>query len=184
MTATTRPASSRSMWAILALVLLADALDVIDATVTTIAAPTIAEELHGGPGLIKWLATAYMLAMGALLVVGGRLGDRYGQRRLFLIGMTGFTVASAVAGLSPDPASLSPWPSPSPAQRPVCASDTPASHTPPSSTSAAATTPPATAHHARPGLVHTQSPCQQLDRRSHREQVLHEEVRCTQRISM
>lgn len=112
MTATTttttqaRPASSRLMWAVLALVLLADALDVLDATVTNIAAPTIAEELHGGQGLIKWLGTAYMLAMGVLLVVGGRLGDRYGQRRLFLIGMAGFTVASAVAGLSPDPASL------------------------------------------------------------------------------
>src|SRR3954447_10502373 len=90
-TVTTR-SSSRMMWAILALVLLADALDVIDATVTNIAAPTIAEELHGGQGLIKWLGTAYMLAMGVLLMVGGRLGDKYGQRRLFLIGMAGFTV--------------------------------------------------------------------------------------------
>jgi hypothetical protein len=106
MTTTTRPTSSRLMWAILALVLLADALDVIDATVTNIAAPTIAKQLHGGQGLIKWLGTAYMLAMGVLLMVGGRLGDKYGQRRLFLIGMAGFTVASAVAGLSPDPALL------------------------------------------------------------------------------
>ncbi|MGI5201489.1 MFS transporter [Spirillospora sp. CA-108201] len=102
----TRPASSRSMWAILALVLLADALDVIDATVTSIAAPAIAGDLHGGQGLITWLGTAYMLAMGVLLMVGGRLGDRYGQRRLFLVGMAGFTVASASAGLSPDPALL------------------------------------------------------------------------------
>jgi MFS family permease len=47
-----------------------------------------------------------MLAMGVLLVVGGRLGDKYGQRRLFLIGMGGFTLASAVAGFSPDPALL------------------------------------------------------------------------------
>ncbi|MDL4815057.1 MFS transporter [Actinomadura opuntiae] len=105
-TTTARPRSSRLMWAILALVLLADALDVIDATVTNIAAPTIATELHGGQGLIKWLGTAYMLAMGVLLMVGGRLGDKYGQRRLFLVGMAGFTVASAVAGLSPDPALL------------------------------------------------------------------------------
>ncbi|MET9243283.1 MFS transporter [Nonomuraea sp. NPDC003709] len=104
-TVTTRR-SSRLMWAILGLVLLADALDVIDATVTNIAAPTIARELHGGESLIKWLGTAYMLAMGVLLVVGGRLGDKFGQRRLFLIGMSGFTLASAVAGLSPDPALL------------------------------------------------------------------------------
>ncbi|WP_331773621.1 MFS transporter (plasmid) [Embleya sp. NBC_00888] len=94
------------MWAILGLVLLADALDVIDATITNIAAPTIAGELGGGESLIKWLGPAYMLAMGVLLVVGGRLGDKFGQRRLFLIGIGGFTLASAVAGFSPDPALL------------------------------------------------------------------------------
>ena len=98
--------SSRLMWAILGLVLLADAVDVIDATVTNIAAPTIASELNGGESLIKWLGPAYMLAMGVLLLVGGRLGDKFGQRRLFLIGMGGFTVASAVAGFSPDPTLL------------------------------------------------------------------------------
>jgi EmrB/QacA subfamily drug resistance transporter len=98
--------SGRLTWAILGLVLLADALDVIDATVTNIAAPTIARELNGGESLIKWLGPAYMLAMGVLLVVGGRLGDKFGQRRLFLIGMGGFTVASAVAGFSPAPALL------------------------------------------------------------------------------
>jgi EmrB/QacA subfamily drug resistance transporter len=102
-TVTTTRRSNRSAWAILGLVLLAEAIDVIDATVTNIAAPTIARELHGGETLIKWLGPAYMLAMGVLLVVGGRLGDKFGQRRLFLIGMGGFTLASAVAGFSPDP---------------------------------------------------------------------------------
>ncbi|MEV4313457.1 MFS transporter [Actinocrispum sp. NPDC049592] len=108
MTTLTEPArrSGRLMWAILGLVLLADALDVIDATVTNIAAPTIAGELNGGESLIKWLGPAYMLAMGVLLVVGGRLGDKFGQRRLFLIGMGGFTVASAVAGFASSPALL------------------------------------------------------------------------------
>lgn len=98
--------SSRLTWAILGLVLLADALDVIDGTVTNIAAPTIAADLNGGVSLIKWLGPAYMLAMGVLLLIGGRLGDKFGQRRLFLIGMGGFTLASAVAGFSPDPALL------------------------------------------------------------------------------
>ena len=101
-TTTTRAGlSTRAMWSILALVLLADGLDMIDSTVTNIAAPTIAQDLQGGESLIKWLGTAYMLAMGVLLVVGGRLGDKFGQRRLFLVGMTGFTVASAVAGFWP-----------------------------------------------------------------------------------
>jgi EmrB/QacA subfamily drug resistance transporter len=104
--AATTPHSSRLTWAILALVLLADALDVIDGTVTNIAAPTIARDLHGGVSLIKWLGPAYMLAMGVLLLLGGRLGDKFGQRRLFLVGLGGFTLASAIAGFSPDPALL------------------------------------------------------------------------------
>jgi EmrB/QacA subfamily drug resistance transporter len=104
-TVTTR-SSGRRMWAILGLVLLADALDVIDGTITNIAAPTIARDLNGGESLIKWLGPAYMLAMGVLLLVGGRLGDKFGQRRLFLIGIGGFTLASAVAGFAPDPALL------------------------------------------------------------------------------
>lgn len=91
------------MWAILGLVLLVDALDVIDGTITNIAAPTIAADLHGGVSLIKWLGPAYMLAMGVLLLVGGRLGDKFGQRKLFLIGIGGFTLASALAGFASDP---------------------------------------------------------------------------------
>lgn len=91
---------------ILALVLLADALDMIDATVTNIAAPTIVGDIGGGDALVKWLTAAYALAMGVLLVLGGRLGDRFGQRRLFLVGMAGFTVASALCGVASDPALL------------------------------------------------------------------------------
>ncbi|MYW68076.1 MFS transporter [Streptomyces sp. SID8379] len=98
--------SKAAFWTVLALVLLADALDMIDSTVTNIAAPTIVADIGGGESLIKWLGSAYALAMGVLLVIGGRLGDKFGQRRLFLIGMTGFTLASAVCGLSPDPALL------------------------------------------------------------------------------
>ncbi len=86
--------------------LLADALDMIDATVTNIAAPTIVRDIGGGDALIKWLTSAYAVSLGVLLVVGGRLGDRYGQRRLFLIGMAGFTAASAACGLAMAPALL------------------------------------------------------------------------------
>ena len=71
--------------AILAVVLIADVLDLMDATITNIAAPSIVREIGGGEALIKWLGASYALAMGVLLVVGGRLGDRYGKRRLFLI---------------------------------------------------------------------------------------------------
>jgi MFS family permease len=63
-------------------------------------------DIGGGSALVKWLGASYALAMGTLLVVGGRLGDRYGQRRIFLIGMTGFTLASAVCGLALNPVML------------------------------------------------------------------------------
>src|ERR1017187_2989041 len=91
---------------ILAIVLIADVLDLMDSTITNIAAPTIVRDIGGGDSLIKWLGASYAQAMGVLLVVGGRLGDRYGKRRMFLIGIAGFTVASVVCGLSVDPAML------------------------------------------------------------------------------
>jgi EmrB/QacA subfamily drug resistance transporter len=97
---------TRTMWLILIAVVMADALDLMDATLTMIAAPTIAANLGGGALLIKWLGSAYALALGSLLVVGGRLGDRFGQRRTFLIGIAGFTLASALCGLAPTSAVL------------------------------------------------------------------------------
>ena len=91
---------------ILAIVLIADVLDLMDSTITNIAAPTIVRDIGGGESLIKWLGASYALAMGVLLVVGGRLGDRYGKRRMFLAGIAGFTLASLWCGLSVDPAML------------------------------------------------------------------------------
>src|ERR1700722_16212143 len=87
-------------WAVLAIVLIADIMDLLDSTITTIAAPTISARLHGGPELIKWLGASYALSLGVLLVTGGRLGDRYGRRRTFLIGIAGFTAASLACGLA------------------------------------------------------------------------------------
>src|SRR5262245_7213276 len=98
--------SATLMWSMLIVVLIADLLDLLDATITNIAAPTIVADIGGGSALVKWLGASYALAMGALLVVGGRLGDKYGQRRIFLIGMTGFTLASAACGLALDPVTL------------------------------------------------------------------------------
>src|SRR5215470_4197932 len=59
------------LWALLAVVLIADVLDLMDATITNIAAPTIVREIGGGEALIKWLGASYALALGVLLVVGG-----------------------------------------------------------------------------------------------------------------
>jgi EmrB/QacA subfamily drug resistance transporter len=93
-------------WAILAVILAAEIVDLLDSTITNIAAPTITEALHGGDSLVQWLGTSYALALGVLLVVGGRLGDRFGRRRLFLIGIAGFTLASVACGLAFDPTSI------------------------------------------------------------------------------
>lgn len=98
--------SNRTLWLTLLVVLLADALDLIDATVTNVAAPSVVRDLGGGATLVTWLGAAYSLALGSLLVLGGRLGDRYGQRRTMLIGMGGFVAASALAGAAADPVML------------------------------------------------------------------------------
>ena len=109
--ASSKPADEASRlpaaaWLVLGIVLVADIMDLLDATITTIAAPTISSSLHGGPGLIKWLGASYALALGVLLVTGGRLGDKYGRRRTFLIGIAGFTAASLACGLAWDPPSI------------------------------------------------------------------------------
>jgi EmrB/QacA subfamily drug resistance transporter len=96
----------RAAWAVLAVVLIADVMDLLDSTITVIAAPTISAGLPGGPELITWLGASYALSLGVLLVTGGRLGDRYGRRRTFLIGIAGFTAASLACGLAWDPASI------------------------------------------------------------------------------
>lgn len=89
--------------AILAIVILASMLDLMDSQITNIAAPSIARDLGGGQALIKWLGASYQLAIGTFLVVGGRLGDRHGKRRLYLAGIAGFTAASLMCGLATGP---------------------------------------------------------------------------------
>lgn len=91
------------MWAALAVIIVADVLDLLDSTITNLAAPSIVRDLGGGAGLIEWLGASYSLALGALLILGGRLGDRFGKRRTFLLGIAGFTVASIACGLAPSP---------------------------------------------------------------------------------
>ena len=100
------PLTMRAMWAVLAVVIIADVMDLLDATITNIAAPTIVHKLGGGEMLVKWLGSSYALALGLLLVLGGRLGDRFGQRCVFLVGIAGFTLASLACGLSTGPAML------------------------------------------------------------------------------
>ena len=93
-------------WAILGIVLVAEIMDLIDGTIVNVAAPSIRRDLGGGATTLQWLGAAYTLAFAVLLITGARLGDLVGRRRLFAIGVVGFTVASAACAAAPSAALL------------------------------------------------------------------------------
>jgi EmrB/QacA subfamily drug resistance transporter len=96
----------RWRWVALAVILAAEVMDLLDALVTTIAAPSIRTDLGGSLTLVQWLGAAYTLAMALGLLTGGRLGDIFGRRRMFLVGAAGFTAASTLCGLAVSPGML------------------------------------------------------------------------------
>ena len=85
-------------WWILAILAIAQLMVVLDSTVVNIALPTAQNALHFSDGDRQWIVTAYSLAFGSLLLIGGRLADLIGRKRVFLIGLGGFAVASAIGG--------------------------------------------------------------------------------------
>ncbi|UAJ78467.1 DHA2 family efflux MFS transporter permease subunit [Leifsonia sp. ZF2019] len=91
--------SSHPWWALTVLAL-AQFLVVLDASIVNIALPSVGSALHLDTAALAWVVTAYVLPFGGLLLLGGRLADRFGHRRIFLVGVTGFAVASLLAGLS------------------------------------------------------------------------------------
>jgi len=78
----------------------------VDASVVNVALPAIQRDLGGGLALQQWVADAYLLTLGSLLLVGGSLGDLFGPRRLFLIGIVGFGVVSTLCAIAPDGTTL------------------------------------------------------------------------------
>ena len=85
----------------LAVVFIADVMDVIDSTIANLAGPSIRADLGGSETTLQWVLTAYTAAFAIGLITSGRLGDLLGRRRLFLLGMAGFTAASLACGLAP-----------------------------------------------------------------------------------
>jgi EmrB/QacA subfamily drug resistance transporter len=83
-------------------VLAANTMDLLDATIVNVAGPSIRRELGGSESSIQWLSAAYTLAFAVLLIAGARLGDIFGRRRMFLLGLAGFTLSSAACALGPD----------------------------------------------------------------------------------
>src|SRR4051812_3945655 len=90
----------------IAIVLVAQLMLVLDATVVNVALPRIDSDLSFGPASLSWILNAYTLAFGGLLLLGGRLGDVFGRLRTFEIGLAVFTLASALGGLAQTPGQL------------------------------------------------------------------------------
>ena len=91
---------SRTRWLALYVLCLGDLMIVLDSTIVNVALPSIREDLGFSQTSLAWVVNAYLLTFGGFLLLGGRLGDIYGHRRLFLIGISLFTVASVACGVS------------------------------------------------------------------------------------
>jgi MFS family permease len=85
-------------WIALLVLSLAQLMVILDSTIVNIALPTAQRDLGFSNADRQWVVTGYALAFGSLLLLGGRLSDLFGRERLFLIGVVGFAVASAVGG--------------------------------------------------------------------------------------
>ena len=87
-------------WVITAAVL-GSGVAFLDGTVVNVALPAIARDFHASLADLQWVVTAYLLTLGSLMVIGGSLGDLFGRRRVFLIGLVGFGLTSLASGLAP-----------------------------------------------------------------------------------
>jgi EmrB/QacA subfamily drug resistance transporter len=96
----------RRRWFALAIVMTAAFMDLVDVTIVNIAIPSIQADAGASFSQIQWITAGYALAFAAGLITGGRLGDIHGRKRLFLIGIGGFTVASALCGFAANPEML------------------------------------------------------------------------------
>src|SRR6266480_1309226 len=91
---------ARTRWLALYVLCLASLMIVLDVTIVGVALPSIKDDLGFSDTSLAWVVNAYLLTYGGFLLLGGRLGDLYGHRRLFLFGIALFTVASLACGLS------------------------------------------------------------------------------------
>src|ERR1051325_8735753 len=87
-------------WLVLVLICLAQFMVVLDATIVNVALPSIQDDLHLSDGGLQWVVNAYTLVFGGFLLLGGRLADLLGRRRIFIYGMWLFALASLAGGLA------------------------------------------------------------------------------------
>lgn len=95
--------STRSAWLGFSAVLGSATMNLLDSTVVGVAAPVIRDELGGSYATMQWTTAGYTLALSVLLIVGGRLGDMFGRKRMMIVGIVGFTAASLLCALAWSP---------------------------------------------------------------------------------
>src|ERR1700735_2046343 len=88
-------------WLVLCVVLMGTFMAILDVAIVNVAIPSIRADLHASFGEIEFVVSAYTLTYACLLVTGGRLGDNYGRKLLFIVGLVVFGLASAACGLAP-----------------------------------------------------------------------------------
>ena len=88
-------------WWILAIMLTAEIMDLLDSTIVNVAGPSLKRDLGATPSQLQWIIGGYALALGSGLVLGGRLGDRFGRRQMFLFGVVAFTISSLLCAIAP-----------------------------------------------------------------------------------
>jgi EmrB/QacA subfamily drug resistance transporter len=96
----------RTLWVGLVALLAAEAMNLLDATVVQVIGPTMHAEFGGPAATVQWFSAAYTLPFALLLISGGRLGDAFGRRRVFLIGVSVFALASVACAVAPSPGLL------------------------------------------------------------------------------
>src|SRR3984885_15982398 len=89
-------------WAVLIVVSLGFFMTLLDLTIVNVAIPNMIERLHASLDDVLWVINAYALVLAVLLITAGRLGDLFGQRKMFFTGVVVFTLASAACGLAPN----------------------------------------------------------------------------------
>jgi len=89
-------------WLILGIVLAAEIMDLLDSTIVNVAGPSLKNELDASPSALQWVIGGYTLSLGAGLVLGGRLADRYSRRNIFLVGLVFFTATSLLCATAPN----------------------------------------------------------------------------------
>lgn len=99
---TSETSVNKHRWLILGIVLAAEIMDLLDSTIVNVAGPSLKEKLGASPSALQWVIGGYTLTLGAGLVLGGRLADRYSRRNIFLLGLASFTVTSLLCAIAPN----------------------------------------------------------------------------------